>query len=1239
MKGPMPTPRRPFRFTIISVALIALLAVVASGAGVAATSASTVVAFTPTDDAETDSTDPSTTRGSKAEGRVDNDPVRRAYLRFDVSGLTASVSRATLKLYSRTAHTFGFEVRSTASTGWTEATLTHNDAPAPSATVTGTSGSIAAGTWEEVDVTPLVTGNGTVAFALTTTSVTNLPLAMKESGATLAPQLVVETSSSTTSPPPPPPDTTAPSMPATLSKTGSTEAQVSMSWSGSTDNVGVTGYGVYRDGALVGSTTTQTSYTVPGLACGKSYEFGVDARDAAGNRSARKLMTASTNACPAPAPPTADTTAPTMPATLTKTGSTATQVSMSWSASTDNVGVTGYNVYRNGTFVGSTTTQLSYTVGSLACGSSYEFAVEARDAANNKSARKLLNASTNACATAPAPDTTAPTMPATLTKTGSTETQVSLSWSASTDNVGVTGYNVYRNGTLVGSTTTQLSYTVGSLTCGSSYEFAVEARDAANNKSARKLLNASTNACPPAPAPPPSGSNLTFPVRAAFYYPWFPETWTVGGQHVKYHPTLGYYSSSDATVAQNHVRQLEYGGFQAAIASWWGPGTQSETTRLPLLLNTTASLGSSLKWSLYHEDEGSSNPSVASLQSDLSYIASNYASHASYARIGGKPVIFVYNANDSSCEVADRWKQASAGNWYVVLKLFPGYLNCANQPDSWHQYGPASAVQSHPPHSYNISPGFWLANEATPRLARDPLRWLQNVKDMVASGARWQLVTSFNEWGEGTATESATEWASASGYGTYLDALHNNGGSLPSPPPPSTDTTAPSAPGGLLATDATVSSLSFSWNASTDNVGVTGYGVYRDGVLVASTALRSHTLTGLACGRSYVITVDAYDAAGNRSAKSAGLTLATSACPVSDTQAPTAPGNLRTTTAGESSIAVAWNASTDNVGVAGYRLYKDGAFVTTTTALAFTFASLTCGTTYTFGADAYDAAGNVSSPRASLTTATTACPAPPSGGDPVVAVAGDIAGDGAGDSATAALLDALNPTAVLTAGDNVYNDGSASQFSQYYEPTWGRHKAKTYPTPGNHDYQTSGASGYFGYFGARAGPAGKGWYSVNIGAWHIIGLNSEVSHGATSEQVNWLKADLAASGARCVMALWHKPRFTAGNYSDMSSYQPFWDALYAANADVVINGHDHNYQRYVPLNPSGARDDARGLREFVVGTGGRSHYGIRADSRRESADGGTYGVLKLTLRATGYDWQFVPEAGKTFTDSGSGACH
>jgi chitodextrinase len=452
-------------------------------------------------------------------------------------------------------------------------------------------------------------------------------------------------------------------------------------------------------------------------------------------------------------------------------------------------------------------------------------------------------------------------------------------------------------------------------------------------------------------------------------------------------------------------------------------------------------------------------------------------------------------------------------------------------------------------------------------------------------------------------------------------------------PPP--DTSPPTTPTGLRSTGATTTSVSVSWSASSDDRGVAGYGVYIDARAAGSTSQTSFTASSLTCGNSYVVTVDAYDAAGNRSAKSAPLTVATTACP--DTQPPTAPTNLRATAATTSSVDIAWKASTDNVGVTGYRVYKGGAFVATTTATAYQFTGLACGTSYTFGVDAYDAAGNLST-RATLTAATSACP-PPSGSDPVIAIAGDIAGSGSGDSATAALLDSLAPSAVLTAGDNAYPDGTLAEYNSYYDPTWGRHKSKTYPSPGNHEYLTSGASGYFSYFGARAGASGKGFYSYNLGAWHLIALNSEVAHGATSEQVTWLKNDLASTSAKCVLAYWHKPRFTAGNYSDNSGYQPFWDALYAANADVVVNGHDHNYQRYVPMTPTGARDDVRGIREFVVGTGGRSHYSLRADSRRVVADSTSYGVLKLTLRSSGYDWRFLPEAGKTFTDSGTGTCH
>lgn len=276
-------------------------------------------------------------------------------------------------------------------------------------------------------------------------------------------------------------------------------------------------------------------------------------------------------------------------------------------------------------------------------------------------------------------------------------------------------------------------------------------------------------------------------------------------------------------------------------------------------------------------------------------------------------------------------------------------------------------------------------------------------------------------------------------------------------------------------------------------------------------------------------------------------------------------------------------------------------------------------------------------PGATTQTAAQITPAP---NDPVIAGAGDIANSGAGDEATAKLLDSINPTVVYTTGDNAYPDGTLSEFQTYYEPTWGRHKAKTKPSPGNHEHHTSGASGYYDYFGAAAGERGKGYYSYDVGEWHLIALNSSISMGATSEQVGWLKNDLAAHTNSCTLAYFHHPLFSSGDHGNQTQVKPLWDALYSANADVVLNGHDHSYERFAPQNPSGTLDTARGIREFVVGTGGASYYPfdiIKPNSEARST--GTHGVLKLTLHAGGYDWQFIPEAGKTFTDSGSDDCH
>jgi hypothetical protein len=262
-------------------------------------------------------------------------------------------------------------------------------------------------------------------------------------------------------------------------------------------------------------------------------------------------------------------------------------------------------------------------------------------------------------------------------------------------------------------------------------------------------------------------------------------------------------------------------------------------------------------------------------------------------------------------------------------------------------------------------------------------------------------------------------------------------------------------------------------------------------------------------------------------------------------------------------------------------------------------------------------------------------------GTAVLVGAGDIADcDSQGDEATADLLDAIGGT-VFTAGDNAYGAGTATDFARCYDPTWGRHKRRTRPSPGNHDYGTESAAAYYEYFGARAGPAGRGYYSYDLGDWHIISLNSNVDIRAGSPQERWLRTDLAATTKRCILAYWHHPRFSSSdNHGSQEQTHPLWQALYDHAADIVISGHDHVYERFAPQSPAGTADPDHGIRQFVVGTGGKSHHGFGAPLRNsEVRDNTSYGVLKLTLGPGSYSWAFLPAVGNAFSDSGTGACH
>jgi LysM repeat protein len=265
---------------------------------------------------------------------------------------------------------------------------------------------------------------------------------------------------------------------------------------------------------------------------------------------------------------------------------------------------------------------------------------------------------------------------------------------------------------------------------------------------------------------------------------------------------------------------------------------------------------------------------------------------------------------------------------------------------------------------------------------------------------------------------------------------------------------------------------------------------------------------------------------------------------------------------------------------------------------------------------------------------------------PVILAAGDIANcTNEEDFLTAYLMDEIDGT-ILALGDNAYEIGSLQEYNDCYGPSWGRHKERTKSVPGNHEYGDQGQAGYWAYWGDVATPLEpgcrencKGYYSFDVGEWHIVALNSEINSDAGSEQEQWLRADLAANPTACTLAFWHRPRFTSGRYFARTSGHGIFQALYDYGADVVLVGHDHDYERFAPQNPAGELEYDRGIRQFVVGTGGaptRDFFFIQPNS--EVRDSETHGVLKMTLHPTSYEWEFLPIPGQSFTDSGATDC-
>ena len=632
----------------------------------------------------------------------------------------------------------------------------------------------------------------------------------------------------------------------------------------------------------------------------------------------------------------------------------------------------------------------------------------------------------------PAVDTAAPTNVAITAPTAGATLSGAFNFvSSASDNVGVSKVEFYNDSTLIGTagSSTTSSYLVSGfdttkLADGTHNIYSI-AYDAAGNKTQSATVSYTVkNAVPVATL-----SNI----RATFYYPWFPETWgSLTAPDTHYNPTAGFYSSDTASVITKHIQEMTYAGLDASIASWWGQGQHKENTRIPALLNNSAnsSNGKNLKWALYYEKESTGDPTVTQINADLTYIKSNYATNSNYLQINGKPVVFVFTDGNDSCAMAQRWHDANTVGFYVVLKVFSGYTACATQPDGWHQYGPASASDSQGKYSYTISPGFWLYKEATPRLARlSAATWTASVNAMVASNAQFQLVTTLNEWGEGTAVEPANEWASASGYGTYIDVLHQV---LNANAPTVLDTTPPTAPTAFKAALASTSSktVNLSWAASTDNgTGVKQYDITRTDAnnnkasFIAAANATGYSDSSTIYNMDYTYSITASDNATPSNVSTA--TTATVTTPTQPVTAPAAPTGLTATPVSSTQINLSWTASVDTTGlIGGYRVFRNGTQVATIpgTGTAFADTGLAAATSYSYTVLAYDSVTTtlVSAQSSAVSSTTQAAPVAPS----------DTTAPSAPTNVTAALASTTTNTITVNWGASTDNAGG-SGLKQY----------------------------------------------------------------------------------------------------------------------------------------------------------------------------------------------------------------
>jgi chitodextrinase len=669
-----------------------------------------------------------------------------------------------------------------------------------------------------------------------------------------------------------PSDRRAPSAPAGLSADGGSPGGVALMWQAPSAADGVVRHTVYRDGERVGSVTVPAAQ-VDGLACGHGYVLEVDAVDAAGNHSGKAPVIASTAACgtapsegvktlgiTAPLPAPLDLTPPSAPTGLAATNRVGSSLTLTWLPSTDNVAVTGYRVLVDGNSAGTVPAPVA-ELRDLACGMTHRLAVQALDAAGNASAPTEILVTIGAC-----PDTQAPAAPSGLAASNRTTTSLTFSWQASSDNVGVTGYRSFRDGAS-SATTTATSRSFTGLACGTTYTVAVEAYDAAGNTSPRSQLQAATLACPDTQAPSaPSGLAITGRTTTSLTLTWQASTDNAG--------VTGYRSFRDG----------------ASSAT----GTTRTRTFTGLTCATTYTLA-----------------------------------------------VEAYDA---------------AGNTSPRSQLQAATAAC---PDTQAPTAPSGlAVTARAATSLTLS---WQASSDNVGVTG-----YSTFRDGADAGDTTATTKTFSGLACGTTYTLSVEAYDAAGNTSPQSSLQGVTSDCPL-----LDTQAPTAPSGLAVSNRTTTSLTLAWDASTDDTAVTGYRSFRDSADSATTTTTSRTFSGLTCGTSYALAVEAYDAAANTSPRST-LQASTADCPPLDSQAPSAPSGLTITGRTASSLTLSWQASSDNLAVAGYRLFRESSPAGTTPATSHTFDTLACDTAYRLSVEAYDAAGNTS-PRTELQASTSAC--------------------------------------------------------------------------------------------------------------------------------------------------------------------------------------------------------------------------------------------------------------------------